>query len=116
MEQHWARPHLCVAVYCGVLQHVLQCVEVLQCVAVCCIMSECRAELGTATSVCCIVLQHVAVRDAVCCSMLQGVLQCVAGCCNVSDCRAEMDSITPVCCSMLQCVAAYCRVLQCDAA
>jgi len=47
------------------------------------------------------VLQCVAVRVAVCCS----VLQCVAVCCSVLQCVA-------VCCSVLQCVAVCCSALQ----
>jgi len=86
------------------------CCSVLQCVAVCCSVSQ---------SACCSVLQCVAVttrtnhntadsqqwRAAVCCSMLQlaccSVLPCVAVCCSVLPCVA-------VCCSVLQCVAVYC--------
>ena len=74
--------------------------------------------------VCCSVLYLVAVRVAVCCSVLQyvdcgtcvnescrilkccsvsSVLQCVAVCCS------------EVCCSVLQCDAVCCSVLQCVA-
>jgi len=66
---------------------VAVCCSVLQCVAVC---SESHASqeqvISKCNSVCCSVLQYV----AVCCS----VLQCVA-----------------VCCSALQCVASCCSVL-----
>jgi len=63
----------------------------LQCVAVCCSVSQCDA-------VCCSVLQCVAVCGS--------VLQCVAVCCSVLQCVA-------VWCSVLQCVAVCCIMLKC---
>jgi len=80
----------CVAVWCNVLQHVLQCIvvygtpvdlvkyvsKVYQCIAVCFSVLQCVA-------VCCSVLQQgVSVR----CTegrVSQLVLQCVAVCCSV---------------------------------
>jgi len=73
-------------------------------------------------TVCCSVLQYVAVFIdgfcealqcvAVCCSVFlvyhsvwQCVFQCVAVCCSVTGFLA-------VCCNVLQCVAACCSVLQ----
>jgi len=59
-------------------------------------------------SVCCSVLQCVAVR----CS----ALQCVAMCCSVLRCVAVCCSLlksVAVCCSLLQSVAVCCSLLQC---
>ena len=56
--------------------------QVLQCLAVCCIVLQCVAvccSLLQSAAVCCNVLQCVAVCVAVCCS----VLQRVAACCSV---------------------------------
>jgi len=67
--------------------------SVLQCVAVCVVVSDsCHGVLEAA--VCCSVLQCV----AVCCSVLQCVLRCAAVYCSVLQCVA-------VCCGALQCVA-----------
>jgi len=94
-------------------------------------------------SVCCSVLQCVAVRGsllqcvAVRCSVMQGVLVCsiprkqrdcpfarefvlqgVAVRCSVVQCSAVWCSVlqcVAVCCSVLQCVAVCCSVLQCVA-
>ena len=53
------------------------CCSVLQCVAVCCSEESSESEQSRIVSVCCSVLQCV----AVCCS----VLQCVAVCCSMSQ-------------------------------
>jgi len=71
---------------------MLQMLQMLQRVAVCC-RGPCVAGL-TSDAVCC--RPHVASVE---------VLQCVAVCCSVLQCVA-------VCCSVLQCVAVCCRVLQ----
>ena len=99
-----------IATHCNTLQHVATVVplprtrgpatvycSVLQCVAVCCCVSQCCRPICILSVGYCSMLQCV----AVCCS----VLQCVAVCCSVLQCVA-------VCCSVLQCVA----VLQCAAA
>ena len=70
------------------LQHVVMCCSVLQCVAVC-------YNVSLWFTACCSVLHHV----AVCCSVLQRVavgysaLQCVAVCCSVLH-RVAHDSYT----------------------
>ena len=73
------------------------CCSVLQCVAVCCI------------AVCCSVLQCV----AVCCSVLHcSVLQCVA-LCSGFDFNMPETSMQYVYSSVLQCVAVCCSVFLC---
>jgi len=81
---------------------------VLQCVVVCCSVLQCVAAFWR---VCCSVLQCVAVyrrvlaRVVVCCSVLQSAVMC----CSVSQCVA-------MCCRKLQRVDACCNVLVCVAA
>ena len=103
-----------------------QCIHVLVC-----IHTHMRKR-AVADSVCCSVLQCV----AVCCSVLQVCCKCVAVCCRVlqmfCQCVAERsinvrwpilqcDAVccsvlcVAVCCSVLQCVAVCCSVLQCVA-
>ena len=53
----------------AVLQRVAVCCNVVQCVVVCCSVLQCAA-------VCCSVLQCV----AVCCSLLQYVVECIHSC------------------------------------
>ena len=86
----------------------------LQCVAVCCSVSQCvqcvvttfvatdSADVVTTLQVCVALCCSALLCVAVCCN----VLQCVALCCSVLQCVA-------VCCSVLQCVAVCCSVLQC---
>ena len=86
-----------------VTTHCSVCCSVLQCVAVYC------SVLQYAT-VCCSVLQCV----VACCSVLQCVLRCVAVRCSVLQCVAECCSVLQcdaVCSSVLQCVAVCCSVL-----
>ena len=67
----------------------------LQCVAVCCSVSD-----------------VVARKEPVCCS----VLQCVVVCCSVSQMSSLARSqYVAVCCRRLQCVAVCCSVLHCVA-
>jgi len=82
-------------VRCSVLQCVTVSCSVLSYVAVCCSALQC-------------VLQHVAVCCSVCGTVCCSVLQCVAVYCSVLQCTA-------VCCSVLQCVAVCCSMLQCVA-
>ena len=61
-------------------------------------------------------IEQMSLRDALCCSVLQGVvvccrvLQCVAGCCRM-HCIEQMLQGVEVRCRVLQC-AGCCRVLQ----
>jgi len=121
------KAHVCVAVYCSVLQCVAVCCSVLQCVAACCSKMSAKLTAGmyayrmcystaitpvpSKTQVC------VALRS-LCCSakhtqshkvdMLRHVrvLQCVTVCYSVLQC-------VTVCCSVLQCVAVCYSMLQC---
>jgi len=76
---------------------ILQCVEVLQCVAVCCSATLCRAVL-LSVAVCCSVIQYVAV------SWLAK-----------ADSQEHIGALFAVCHSVLLSVAACCRILQCVA-
>ena len=83
---------------CGsVLQCVVMCCRLLQCVAGCSWRSVplARQVLLQRVAVCCSVLQRV----AVCCS----VLQCVAACCSVLQCCSVSQGVA-LCRSVLQCV------------
>jgi len=80
-----------------VLQCVVVCCSVLQCVAVCyiqCVAVCCSARYASDWRACHCVAVCCSVLHSVCCS----VLQCVAVWCSVLQCVA-------VCCSVLQCVA-----------
>jgi len=84
-----------------VLQFVAVCDTVLQCIVVCCRVSQMSARLLLG-----------------CCSMLQCVILCCSVFLCVAVCRkSQLDCCwgVAVCCSVLYCVAAYCRVLQCVA-
>ena len=86
----------------------------MQCVAVCCSVSDLIESQRQGVGV-------------VCCS----VLQCAAVCCSVSDLieskrqgvgvygcldrRVPMDPCVATCCNVLQCVTVCCSVLQCVA-
>jgi len=120
----WHSSHLlfCNATHCNTLQHTAtncntQCVaaiasffgdprvccsvlQLLQHIAVCCILLQC-------TAVCCSVLQFV----AGCCShciYFFDILECVAACCRC----CSMLQCAAVCCSVLLCVAVCCGLLQ----
>jgi len=109
-----------------VLQYVVVCCSMLQCVAVHKHNPTMRVGASFRCTLCCSVLQGV----VVCCSLLQGV----AGCCTVWHyvalrCSVEVHEHNPnnarrrsisvhyvlqcvaVCCSVLQCVAVCCSVL-----
>jgi len=84
----------CDAMYCrfdGMLQYVVVCYSVLQCVVM----------------VCCTVLQRV----IVCCS----VLQCIADPMYVAVYCSTLQCVVVCCDGVLQCVAVQCNVLQCVA-
>ena len=89
------------ALCCSVLQRVVVCGIVWQCVAMCCSKSALRTrvlEPMSATAACCSVLQ--------CVTVCYSVLQCVAVCCSVLQCV----SVVVVCCRVLQWVrASYTR-------
>jgi len=101
-----------------------------------CLRSHGRCQIGRGWTLCCIVLQCVAVWDSVCCSVLQHValccivLQCVAvrGSVCESERTTTSQSLLPnwermgpvlqcgaVCCNALQRIALSCCVLQCVA-
>jgi len=63
-------------------------------------------------TMCCSVLQCVAVCCSLCVAVCCSVLQCVAVCCR---CVWISHVTNTMCCSVLQCVAVCCRVLQCVA-
>jgi len=112
----------CIAVCCSMLQYVAAlrlptlstllihvCVGVYGCdvrLYLCVCVCVCTASTAAASSLCCSVLQYVAVR-------------CIFDVCNESTAAASFlssDSINipdTVRCGMLQCVAVCCSVLQC---
>ena len=76
------------------LRYVAMCHNALQCVALCCIVSQCVAvscNLLQCVAMCCIVFQCFAVRCSVlwCVAVCDSVLQCVAMCCSVLQCVAN---------------------------
>jgi len=110
-----------------VLQHVAVCCSVWQCVAVeksVCAKEHSAKEPQIIVLFCgkrTLKIRHymhlnypvaLVMYDSVCCS----VLQCVAVCCSVcAICLIHMCDISHVCCGVLQCVAVCCSVLQCVA-
>jgi len=91
--------------YCSACCSVVPCRAILQCVAVCCSVSQCVA-------VCCSVVPCRAILQcvAVCCS----VSQCVAVCCSVLPCRAILQCvvIAILCSNYTAGAALYCGLLQ----
>jgi len=79
--------------------HTLKFTLILQCTFTEVCRARCRSwRLNTIHTVCC------------------SVLQCVAVCCSVLHCEAKhYTQCVVVCCSVLQCVAMCCSVLQCVA-
>ena len=89
----------------------------LQCVAACCILVQCVADLGnvdklSVTQMCCSVLHRVAACFR--------VLQCVAEFGDVDKHSATqihhakfLRDCVAVCCIVVQCVSAYCSVGEC---
>jgi len=94
----------CSSCQCHVrLRSVAALCVVLQCIVLC-LSALFASAISYETTICCSVLQRVAVR---CC-----VLQCVAVRCSSRRCHMRLCSVA-TCCSKLQHVAACCSVLQC---
>jgi hypothetical protein len=96
--------HICIAVYCCVLQCVDVYCCVLLCIAVCCCVLQCIAVY------CCVLLcVDVYCSVLLCVDVYCSVLMCIAACCSVLLCIA-------VYCCALMCITVYCSVLMCIAA
>ena len=81
--------------------------DVLQCVVVCCSLLQCVATHDQGYFQCQYLLQCVA--------LCRTMLQCFAVCCSVKGLTTKSTCSANICCSVLQCVVVCCSVLQCVA-